>query len=185
MQGSFTTSITRAQSRSGIDGWCPLADRRSVCPRPAQPFGILRAIWGEGRERDFALPDDKPLTCVSYVGSPCIEVFLEPVAVGDSLPEMPLFLTPELYVPLPLDATYRATWDAFPAVWQSVLAAAAAPVAASRKTGRLVGEKCHQRTPGTTRRRRCAAATRRENQSKNQRISRQAAMRQTRKDTNG
>ena len=106
-------------------------------PGPRNPSGILRAIWGEGRERDFALPDDKPLTCVSYVGSPCIEVFLEPVAVGDSLPEMPLFLTPELYVPLPLDATYRASWDAFPAVRQSVLAAAAAPVAASRKTGRL------------------------------------------------
>ena len=105
-------------------------------PGPRDPSGIHRAIWGEGREGDFALPDDKPLTCVSYVGSPCIEVFLEPVAVGDPLPEMPLFLTPELYVPLPLDATYVAAWDAFPAVWQSVLAAAAAPVAASRKTGR-------------------------------------------------
>src|SRR5271163_3297823 len=75
-------------------------------PGPRDPSGIHRAIWGEGREGDFALPDDKPLTCVSYVAFPCIEVFLEPVAVGDSLPEMPLFLTPEIYVPLPLDVTY-------------------------------------------------------------------------------
>ena len=52
---------------------------------------------------------------MSYVAFPCIEVFLEPVAVGDSLPEMPLFLTPELYILLPLDATYRSAWEAFPA----------------------------------------------------------------------
>ena len=30
------------------------------------------------------------------------------------LPEMPLFLRPEFYVPAPLEATYRATWDLFP-----------------------------------------------------------------------
>jgi hypothetical protein len=92
-------------------------------PSPRDPQGIHRAIWGEGREGDFALPDDKPLTCVSYVGYPCIEVFLEPVAVGDPLPKMPLFLTPETYVLLDLDTTYRSAWDAVPAVWQEVLAA--------------------------------------------------------------
>jgi hypothetical protein len=32
-------------------------------PGPRAPSGIHRAIWGEGREGDFALPDDKPLTC--------------------------------------------------------------------------------------------------------------------------
>src|SRR5262249_14640769 len=92
-------------------------------PTARDPQGIHRAIWGEGREGDFALPDDQPLTCVSYVGFPCIEVFLEPVAIGDALPEMPLFLTPEVYVPLPLDTTYRSAWEAVPTVWQEVLAA--------------------------------------------------------------
>jgi hypothetical protein len=105
-------------------------------PGPRDPSGIHRAIWGEGREGDFALPDDKLLTCVSYVGSPCIEVFLEPVAVGDSLPEMPLFLTPESYVLLPLDATYRSAWEAFPAIWQAVLAAVTPAVSPREKTGR-------------------------------------------------
>jgi hypothetical protein len=93
-------------------------------PGSRDPQGLHRAIWGVGREGDFALPDDKPLTCVSYVGYPCVEVFLEPVAVGDPLPEMPLFLTPEVYVPLPLDATYHSAWEAVPAVWQEVLVAA-------------------------------------------------------------
>jgi hypothetical protein len=92
-------------------------------PTPRDPQGIHRAIWGEGREGDFALPNDKPLTCVSYVGFPCIEVFLEPVAVGDASPDMPLFLTQEVYVPLPLEATYQSAWEAVPAVWQEVLTA--------------------------------------------------------------
>jgi hypothetical protein len=95
-------------------------------PTTRDPHGIHRAIWGEGREGDFALPADKPLTCVSYIGFPCTEVFLEPVAVGDTLPDMPVFLSPEVYVPLPLEATYQSAWEAVPAVWQEVLAASAA-----------------------------------------------------------
>src|SRR5262249_28291976 len=66
-------------------------------PTARDPQGIHREIWGEGREGDFALPEDKTLTCVSYVGYPGFEVFLEPVAVDDALPAMPLFLTPEIY----------------------------------------------------------------------------------------
>src|SRR4051794_19472897 len=39
-------------------------------PTAREPQGIHRAIWGEDREGNFALPEDKPLTCVSYVGQP-------------------------------------------------------------------------------------------------------------------
>ncbi len=84
-------------------------------PTARDPRGIHRAIWGEDREGDFALPDDKPLSsCISYVGFPAIEVFLEPVAVGETLPAMPLFLSPEVYVPLPLEATYQSAWETVP-----------------------------------------------------------------------
>jgi hypothetical protein len=102
-------------------------------PTPRDPEGIHRAIWGEGREGDFALPEDKPLTCVSYVAYPGLEVFLEPVAVSDPLPGMPLFLTTETYVPLPLDQTYQSAWEAVPAVWQESLGL---PVPARPKNGR-------------------------------------------------
>jgi hypothetical protein len=40
--------------------------------------------------------------------------YVEPVAVGDALPDMPLFLTPDRYVPCPLEAAYQATWAVFP-----------------------------------------------------------------------
>jgi hypothetical protein len=44
------------------------------------------------------------------------------IAVADA-PNMPLFLTPEVYVSLPLEATYNSAWEAVPSVWQEVLAA--------------------------------------------------------------
>jgi hypothetical protein len=41
--------------------------------------------------------------------------YVEPIAVGDSLPEMPLFFAPGRYVPCPLEATYQTAWEQFPA----------------------------------------------------------------------
>jgi hypothetical protein len=104
-------------------------------PSPRDPDGIHLAIWGEGREGDFVLPEDKRLSCLSYVGSPCPEVYLEPVAVGDALPEMPLFLTRDVYVSVPLDATYQSAWDVFPAFWKEVLSASPNPETGNGKPG--------------------------------------------------
>jgi hypothetical protein len=48
----------------------------------------------------------------------------EPVAVGDKLPKMPLFLNDETYIPIPLEATYRSAWEAVPAIWKDALVVA-------------------------------------------------------------
>lgn len=92
-------------------------------PTKRDPQGLHRAIWGREGDGDFALPEDKRLTCVSYVGYPGIEVFLQPVSVGVPLPDMPLFLTPEIYVPVPLEATYREAWQTVPRFWRDALTA--------------------------------------------------------------
>ncbi len=47
-------------------------------PTAFDPEGIHRAIWGVEKPGDFALPEDKPLTCVSYLGIPCMDVYLTP-----------------------------------------------------------------------------------------------------------
>jgi hypothetical protein len=36
---------------------------------------------------------------------------------------MPLLLTPEVYVPVALEATYQSAWKDLPAIWQSKLTA--------------------------------------------------------------
>src|SRR5262249_40033658 len=75
-------------------------------PGPRDPQGIHKAIWDEFDDSDFTLPPDKPLTLAAYIGGPIPGAFVEPTSVGATLPEIPLFLTPETYIPLPLEATY-------------------------------------------------------------------------------
>jgi hypothetical protein len=62
-----------------------------------------------------------PLVLASYVAGAPRRAFVEPVAVGKSLPKMPLFLTPGMYIEVPLESTYEAAWDAVPVYWQNVL----------------------------------------------------------------
>lgn len=83
-------------------------------PSKRDPQEIHKAIWDEIEDDDFELPTDKPLTLVSYSASPVKTAYVEPVAVGDPLPEMPLFLDGNGYVRVPLEATYGTTWSVFP-----------------------------------------------------------------------
>jgi hypothetical protein len=50
-----------------------------------------------------------------------VDVYLEHLAVGGVLPEMPLFLRPDRYVNVPLEATYQAAYGGMPAFWRDVL----------------------------------------------------------------
>ena len=84
-------------------------------PGPRDPQGIHKVIWDRLCDEPFALPPDKPLTLASYAAGTEIAAYIEPVAVGDTLPDMPVFLTPDRYVPCPLDVTYQTAWQQFPA----------------------------------------------------------------------
>lgn len=84
-------------------------------PTSRDPQGIHKAIWDEIHEERFELPPDKSLTVVSYDAGWIKTAYVDPLAVGDPLPEAPLFLTPGRYVPAPLEATYQLTWSLCPA----------------------------------------------------------------------
>jgi hypothetical protein len=90
-------------------------------PGPRDPDGIHKAIWDELADNNFALPKEKRLTLAAYAAGAWPEAFVEPVAVGGELPDMPLFLTPEVYVPVPLEAAYQAAWETVPTYWRGVL----------------------------------------------------------------
>ena len=85
------------------------------------PQGIHAAIW----EYLFGHPDHPagsgPLTLASYCAAPAPTAYVEPVAVGDVLPEMPLFLDAGWYVDLPLESTYGEAWEGFPTPWKAAL----------------------------------------------------------------
>jgi hypothetical protein len=98
-------------------------------PGPRDPEGIHAAVWSEVTEAEFRLPPDKPLTLAAYAAGPAYRAYIEPVAVGDVLPDMPLFLEPGLYVPVPLEATYRGAFDLVPSRWREELERPPAPPA--------------------------------------------------------
>jgi hypothetical protein len=90
-------------------------------PGPRDPEGIHPEIWGEYTDTQFALPSDRRLTLVSYLSDERKRAFVQPVAVGEPLPDMPLFLSPDRYINVPLERTYTEAWDEVPQRWQRVL----------------------------------------------------------------
>ena len=92
-------------------------------PTSRDPNGIHGAIWEEIAGRPFEPPADKPLTLVAYENAGSYRAYVEPVAIGDSLPDMPLFLRTEAYVDVPLEATYQDAIESVPRRWRNVLEA--------------------------------------------------------------
>jgi hypothetical protein len=90
-------------------------------PGPRDPQGIHGAIWSEVTAVPFQLPEDKPLTLVAYMARPVKTAYIEPMAVGDVLTEMPLFVEPQRYVSVPLEATYQSAFAEVPRRWREEL----------------------------------------------------------------
>jgi hypothetical protein len=93
-------------------------------PGRRDPDGIHKLIWDEFIDNDFILPPERPLTLAAYVGGPCPETLVNVTAVGATLPDMPLYLTPEGFVHVPLETTYTSAWEAVPVFWRNVLTGA-------------------------------------------------------------
>ncbi len=92
-----------------------------IPPGPHDPQGIHAALWARYDDEPYLLPPGEPLTLASYVGGMRPEAYLEHLAVGTPLAEMPLFLNPDRYINLPLEATYLAAHRGMPAFWRDVL----------------------------------------------------------------
>jgi hypothetical protein len=90
-------------------------------PGPRDPSGIHGAIWSGLSDEPFALPPGEPLTLVAYSAGQRKKAYIEPTAVGRVLIDMPLFLTPERYVNVPLEATYASAYRGVPRKWKAVL----------------------------------------------------------------
>jgi hypothetical protein len=90
-------------------------------PSPRDPLGIHKVIWDEITEEDFTFPSGKDRVLVSYETGPERIAYIELIGVGDVLPDMPLILTNDLHVMVPLESTYQATWDASPEEYRRVV----------------------------------------------------------------
>lgn len=83
-------------------------------PSPRDPQGIHKAIWDEITDEPFELPSDRKLTLAAYQAAPIKTAYVEPFAVGQPIPDMPLFLHNDFYINVPLEVTYMDTWAVLP-----------------------------------------------------------------------
>jgi hypothetical protein len=70
-------------------------------PSKRDPQGLHKLIWDRIKDEPYELPADKPLTLAAYSSGSVLEAFVENIGVGDELPDMPIFLTPDRVYPLP------------------------------------------------------------------------------------
>jgi hypothetical protein len=85
-----------------------------IPPGRFDPNGIHGAIWDYIAGKDYSPPVEKPLTVAAYESDLVTRAYVEPIAVGDALPDMPLFLEPGGCVSVPLERSYQTTWDTLP-----------------------------------------------------------------------
>ncbi len=88
-------------------------------PTTRDPQGIHKAIWDKFVKVPFELTADKPLVLAAYVAGDLsvgrsTRAHVEPVGIGDTLPDMPAYLDADSHVLVPLEATYQTTWATCP-----------------------------------------------------------------------
>jgi len=85
------------------------------------PNGIHGYIWERMMAGEYHAPSESPLTMVSYSAGHPIKAWIEPYSIGVPLTAMPLFLTADHYIPLPLEQTYDESWAGVPRRWKRVI----------------------------------------------------------------
>jgi hypothetical protein len=83
--------------------------------------GIHGAIWARYGREEYVVPPNEPLTLASYRAVVPVEAYIEHLAYGQALLEMPLFLDLDTYIGVPLELTYQAAFQDMPAFWREVL----------------------------------------------------------------
>lgn len=90
-------------------------------PSSFDPLGLHGEFWQEFGPESASTPLDRPLCLASYQAMDPPEAFVEPVSVGDTLPDMPLFYQDSRYVNVPLEQTYQQSWRGVPEFWREVV----------------------------------------------------------------
>jgi hypothetical protein len=99
-------------------------------PTERDPYGVHRVIWDELADADmhFEFPPGKDRILASYDSGREKAAYVEPIAVGDGMPGMPLFLFEGRYVNVPLEATYQRAWALLPRDLQVIVEKGVMPV---------------------------------------------------------
>lgn len=118
-QSSVEEFVEKAWSALRVG--CHLLVLDLLPPGRFDPGGMHNMIWRHYDSKDYECPPDHPLTAAAYAATALPQAFVEPLAVGDVLPDMPLFLHPDWYLNVPLESTYGTSYAGVPAYWRGVV----------------------------------------------------------------
>jgi hypothetical protein len=90
-------------------------------PRKHDPKGIHAALWDYRYSESHGVTPDEPLGLSAYRVDDVPRAYFQPTAVGQPLPEMPIFLTPLHYINVPLEQTYQEAYRGVPQRWKRVI----------------------------------------------------------------
>ncbi len=90
-------------------------------PGAFDPEGIQAAIWADlDPDESVSASPDAPFTIGAYAAEKFPEAEIERIGVGDSLPDMPLFLH-DGFINTPLEDTYQIAYRGVPEFWRQIL----------------------------------------------------------------
>lgn len=92
-------------------------------PTRRDPDGLHSRFWIEsiGQPESPGVSNDQPLSVMAYRSDIVPNAYFSPVAVGEPLPDMPLFYDTDHYVNVPLERTYLEAWERVPDRWTRVI----------------------------------------------------------------
>jgi hypothetical protein len=61
-------------------------------PTKRDPHGLHAAVFAEVEDDPYQLAPETPLSLISYECDTTVRTYIEPLAAGDELPDMPVFL---------------------------------------------------------------------------------------------
>ncbi len=92
-----------------------------IPPGRFDPEGLPRALSIDSDDVVPAVTSEEPLSLCSLRVNPGIHGYVELCGVGRVLPQMPLFLSVDRYINVPLEETYTSAWQGVPAPWKRII----------------------------------------------------------------
>ncbi len=92
-------------------------------PQVHDPRGVHALFWEHIQSVAHGVTEEQPYGVSSYCADVPPVAWFEPIGLGEPLPNMPLFLSNDYYIDIPLETTYVATWNRVPKRWRDVIEA--------------------------------------------------------------
>lgn len=112
----FIDKLTEA-----IDRGCHLLVIDLHHPHIHDPRGIHAAFWEHVSSTAHGVTEAQPFGVSAYRAAFPPTAYFEPVGLGEALPDMPLFLSEDHYIDVPLEQTYMAAWSDTGEPWREFM----------------------------------------------------------------